>query len=146
MSEQPARSADDAARPVDLSLSGQAVFLRALAAHIERHVLPPVNIASDHSGGWSLQMLGRAPAHDATDVAAWARSIGVTDLSVRSSRLTPQVVVEATGHVDGWPVRPWGRVDTLRGAAGLVASGVASIDVNALAHLAEHGHLPGGAS
>ena len=117
-------------------MSTQAAFLHALADHIARHDLPPVDISNDHGGGWHLHLHTRDTA---PGLVAWARSLNTVTLTVRP--LSGQVDVAFCSQLGGRPIQVWGCVNGLRGLIG--SAELVSTDY--LAHFAEHGSLPGGA-
>lgn len=118
----------------------QAGFLRALADHLARHDLVMVNVMSDHSGGWDLQLLGRDAAGD---LVGWARSLAASNGSVLSVRVLPeQVNVEFGTSVGDHRVRVWGCVEELRAAMGLIEGDRTAITVAELADFAEHATVP----
>ncbi len=115
-------------------MSRQAPFLHALADHIVRHGLPPVNIHSDHAGGWSLQLVADVPA----GLVAWARSLDTVRFDVHTQ---PRLVsVEFCSQLGGRALQVWGSVEGLTGTG-------PTVSVADLAYFAVHGEVPpGGAS
>lgn len=111
----------------------QAEFHAALAEHLRNHPhLPIVNVAYNYVGSWQLQVIGE----DIPGLVAWARSLGVEQLSAMAitdrawsavraySRLGPCRVGVFTG-VDGFP------------------RDVTAVTLVELEHFTEHGTLPG---
>lgn len=124
----------------------QAVFLGVLAGHLQRWDLVPVNVSSDHAGGWQLQVFSertrcartgvRLPHDVSVGLIGWARSFGVAELVVQP--LPKQVNVEFLATLGGCRVVVWGCVDPLREAMGLTELDT-TITTAELAQFAGHG-------
>lgn len=113
----------------------QTSFLRALADHLDRRDLPPVNISRSIEG-WNLQ-LSECPQDASTGLLSWAQSFAVAELGVEA--IPTQVMVGFSVTLGGCPVRVWGCIDALREVMGLSEKQTATITVTGLADLVRQG-------
>ena len=97
----------------------EAVFLRALADHLDAHEVPGVVVHwrsddTDPDHGVDLQLLwGDARA----DLAAWARSLNAPQVTVKHV-ISGRVYLGFDADISGWPVEVWGTTDQVAAQPG----------------------------
>lgn len=117
----------------------QADFLRALAGHVGRWDLVPVNILCDFRGGWCLHVFSPRLGEVSAGLAGWAQSLEVVQLTVRALLGQEQVNVRFSTSLGGCPVSVWGCVDPLREVLGLTEGRDTTITLAELVSFAEYG-------